>query len=247
MAKGGGGASGAGRGVRGGGAREQDLSGSLGSSTNPADYRDFSQRPVDAQTWVETNYQPFWDRAWAAQNGTGQALMAYSSMVYQQINAVARGVPANPPLSLDQAVHVRGHIAAIDQALAWSEAQTPESITVYRGMKSDAVYQQIASGHLTAGHELADGGYVSTSPDRRVAEFFADAQPFGPTGKGVLYKILLPKGTPAFSPGPFPPIGVPEELALGRGSRFRVVSSGLQGGRAEATLLYLGANPKEVK
>ena len=103
-----------------------------------------------------------------------------------------------------------------------SVSETKEDIVVFRGIRSPSVMfgdGWRAQGNNT-GLEWQDDGFTSTSVDRNIADKFTDDF----EGGGVLMRILIPKGSRAFTPdNPGSTLSEEREIVIDRQSRYRVV------------------------
>jgi hypothetical protein len=104
-------------------------------------------------------------------------------------------------------------VADIDEAIGRS--RLPMGVVAYRGIPEDVIGADDATGAT-----ITDLGFVSSSLDHSLGEWFAKGADEG--GRGVLLEMHLPKGSPALSMEVFSGMGE-GELLLPRGTDYQVV------------------------
>lgn len=123
---------------------------------------------------------------------------------------------------------------SMDNIMAESKAE--EDIIVYRGIFSpERMFgSSWRSRGSNVGLEWQDDGFTSTSVDRNIANQFTD----GFEG-GVLMRVLVPKGTRAFTPDSSgSTLSEEREIIVDRKSRYRVVRDELEWDDENETMLH---------
>lgn len=103
-----------------------------------------------------------------------------------------------------------------------SVSETKQDIIAYRGIRSPTTVfgNTWRAQGSNVGLEWQDDGFTSTSVDRNIASQFSDDY----EGNGVLMRILIPRGSRAFTPdNPGATLAEEREIIIDRQSRYRVV------------------------
>jgi hypothetical protein len=116
-----------------------------------------------------------------------RALSEYTAGSYSDMNDYLRGKGKPDPDAIKHADTLKA---------ALNKAELQHDIMVYRGSGTDAIEKNLGismadikkNPDAIKGLTFQDKGFISTSPDKDLAEEYSD---------GVVYKMALPKGTKA--------------------------------------------------
>ena len=150
--------------------------------------------------------------------GTGVAVRAYSGTSYAKVNRGLR--QGEPPDEVAQ---------RLDTLFADKNARFQQDSRVYRGIGfNDPIRRALEEGTLRAGATLTDKGFVSTSVNPEVAQFFATFV----GDRSAILRIRARKGKRGVHIEKFSKHKSERETLLPRGSRFKV--RGVTEGKAGA-------------
>lgn len=161
-------------------------------------------------------------------------LTHYKEGGFVEINNSLR-LGMNPRSSDDQDAQLWERVANSMDDIA-NASQAEKDIVVYRGIRSPEVMfgSSWNNERDNTGLEWQDDAFTSTSVDPNIAGRFS-----GGFEGSVLMRILVPKGTPAFTPdSPGSTLSEEREIIIGRKSRYRVVRDELEWDDDEETMMH---------
>lgn len=146
-----------------------------------------------------------------------EAFKAYTGSMYRDINPALREGKRIKDAS------DRKYIEQMDAVFARSA--TKEPITVFRGVSGPAIDK------MQVGATFRDGGFVSTSADRNIAEGYTRMGQYGTGGNRAVLEIRVPKGAKAISADKLSSFGSntkykirsESEVILNRGGSYKII------------------------
>lgn len=184
-----------------------------------------SNRRGDPETIDRASYanviQPLYDAQTNRVENSERIVFKYESAGFQ-INTMLRKAKGNPDLT-NIRTYEQQMVVNMDKIMQPAD----RNMVVYRGVSLPFSHELFAGGDLV-GKTIGDHGYLSTSMNKSLAQFFHKKSK--KNSNKVLVKIKVPKGAQVIYTNPNGKYAGQYEIVLNRNGKLRITSAEIVGG-----------------